>query len=86
MEEQMRLTITFMDGETKVMEFAPRENAGLMGGSKLNSFLNSSYLPLEVDGELVIYPTNNMRSIKITPAPKAMLASVAAGMKMVTES
>jgi len=43
--------------------------------------MNANYLGVELDGKLVIIPTNNIQKVEISPAPTAMISNVVKGAK-----
>ncbi len=67
MSDTKTLKITFMDDKVVTLKFEPREGAENVAAGALENVLNLSVLPVIVDGTMVVYPFNNIRTIELTP-------------------
>ena len=72
MSETITIKITFMDGQSLNTQFTPPDLVEWQRGSKLDKLLANPVLPIVIDGNAMFFPMNNIRSIQVTPAPKAL--------------
>ena len=45
-------------------------------GTRIERSMNANYIGVELDGKLIIIPTNNIQKIEISPAPTALISHV----------
>jgi hypothetical protein len=69
MSETVTLIINFNDG-TKISFYFPRVTKDTTSiATKIDKFLDSPNIILELEQELIIIPTSNIKYIQITPKP-----------------
>ena len=65
--------ITFMDGHTVSFRGTPQvDTEEWQKGAKVQELIESQCIAIESEGRLLFYPTANIRSIEVSPAPKAL--------------
>jgi hypothetical protein len=69
MSETVTLTIHFNDGTKKTFSFPRVANDTTSIATKIDKFLDSPNVILELDQELVIIPTSSIKYIQISPKP-----------------
>ncbi len=63
------MVIHFMDG-SKVSFFFPKQvEDGASTTNRLKKIMDNPFLVVEADGAVHFYPTNNIKSIQLYPAP-----------------
>jgi hypothetical protein len=62
-------TISFTDGEQLKIAWPRQEAASLRVGRVLETILANQSLAVELEGRLVVFPVENIRSIEVRPAP-----------------
>ena len=82
------MVIHFMDG-TRVSYYFPMQvdahssSAGIAMVNKLKKIMESPYVIVEADGGVNFYPTSNIKSIQLYPAPDSLPDFVIAGAETV---
>ena len=61
-------TIVFLDGECMIIEYEKQADASIMA-RLVDDALDRNTLAFEIDGQLVVFPMANLRSITINPSP-----------------
>ena len=73
MAEQRSLTIHFVDGSKKLLEFPQQiADSDATMAARLNEALEARHLVIEADGSLVVIPFENIRYLQAYPAPKKL--------------
>ena len=75
------MTIHLVSGEPIVFKIEATEDRKWNAGSRIESGMNANYIGVELDGKLIIIPTNNIQKIEISPAPNTMISHVVKGAK-----
>jgi len=75
-------TIVFTDGESMQVEFEKQLDASVVA-RELDNLLDRNTIAFKIDGNLVVYPMVNIRSITLDPAPAGLPVSVIQGASVV---
>ena len=81
---EITMTIHLLSGEPIVFKIDATEVRKRNAGSRIESGMNANYIGVELDGKLIIIPTNNIQKIEISPAPAAMISHVIKDAKLVS--
>jgi hypothetical protein len=76
MPDKVTLTINFNDGTSNKFSFPRVEAEQSMIGTKINQFLSSNHVIIELDDELVIIPASSIKSMVVSPKPLKMPGTV----------
>ncbi len=69
MAQKRNMVIHFMDG-TKVSYYFPKQvNANESVVNRMKKIMEHPFLIVEADGAVNVYPTSNIKSIQLYPAP-----------------
>ena len=88
MTQKRNMVIHFMDG-TEVSYYFPRQvdaspaTVNTATVSKIKKIMENPYLIVEADGAVNCYPTNNIKSIRLYPAPDTLPDFVITGAELV---
>jgi hypothetical protein len=69
---KVRCTISFMDGGQLKFAWERAEDAAIRAGSLVEKLTMSQSLAIELEGRLIIVPTQNVRTIEVLPAPESL--------------
>ena len=77
---EVRGTFFFMDGTKMILKW-PRQSGGDPStlASNIKNALESEKIMVEVDGQLFVIPTRNIKYFKISPAPEKLPQGVLKG-------
>ena len=81
-QSEITISITLLSGDPIVFELEANEDRQRTAGARIEHSMNANYLGVELDGKLVIIPTNNIQKVEISPAPTAMISNVVKGAKL----
>ena len=86
MDQMTQMEITYMDGTSQVFEWDPSFNQASPFNqvSQLQKALNEDYILLEVEGELVMIPKQNIKMLKVNVSPSALPSSAIKGARKVS--
>ena len=73
-------TILFTDGESQSFQYEKQKDASVVA-KFLKEGLDRNTLAIEVDGQLLVFPMANIRSITFDPAPSELPGIVIHGAK-----
>jgi hypothetical protein len=80
MSEKRGITIHFMDGSKKQLEFPPQAaDNDAAAAAKLKDMLEARHLVVEADGALLVFPFENIKYLQSYPAPKKLPANIIRG-------
>lgn len=68
-------TILFTDGESVTLQYETQVDP-MIGAQLVEEVLSRNYLAFESDGKMVVYPTANIRSFTVDPAPEKLPKSI----------
>lgn len=69
MSQKRNMVIHFMDG-TKVSYYFPKQvDPGASAINRMKKVMEHPYIIVSGDGAISFYPTNNIKSIQLYPAP-----------------
>ena len=72
MSQKVNMIINFLDG-TKVSYYFPKQiKDDSTMTSRVKTILENPYIIIEDDGGLTLYPTHNIKSIQLSPAPDTL--------------
>ena len=72
MSQKVNMIINFLDG-TKVSYYFPKQiKDDSTVTSRVRAIMENPYIIIENDGGLTFYPTNNIKSIQLNPAPDTL--------------
>ncbi len=72
MSQKVNMIINFLDG-TKVSYYFPKQiKDDSTMTSRVKSILENPYIIIEDDGILTLFPTHNIKSIQLNPAPDTL--------------
>lgn len=78
----VQCTISFTDGEQLRVQWDRPEDAAISGSSMIDAALSKESVAIELEGRLVVIPTQNIRTIQISPAPEKLPQTVIRGARM----
>ena len=70
MAQQRNMVIHFMDGSQVSYYFPKQVDPGASVINRLKKVMENPYIIVEGDGSVTFYPTNNIKSIQMYPAPE----------------
>ena len=73
---EVTITIHLLSGDPIVFNIEATEDRQRNAGTRIERSMNASYIGVELDGKLVIIPTNNIQKVEISPAPTVMISNV----------
>ncbi len=76
------ISIHLLSGDPIVFKIEANEDRQRNAGTKIERSMNANYIGVELDGKLVVIPTNNIQKVEISPAPAAMISNVVKGAKL----
>jgi hypothetical protein len=76
---EIKISINLLSGDPIVFKIEENQDTQRNAGSIIESSMNANYIGVELDGKLVIIPTNNIQKVEISPAPTAMISHVVKG-------
>ena len=78
---EITISINLLSGEPIVFKIEANDDRQRNAGARIDRGMNANYIGVELDGKLVIIPTNNIQKIEISPAPTAMVSNIIEGAK-----
>ncbi len=78
---EITISIHLLSGDPIVFNIEANEDRQRNAGTRIERSMNANYIGVELDGKLVIIPTNNIQKVEISPAPTAMISHVVKGTK-----
>jgi len=78
---EITISIHLLSGDPIVFKIEANEDRQRNAGTRIERSMDANYIGVELDGKLVIIPTNNIQKIEILPAPTAMISHVVKGAK-----
>ncbi len=73
------LTIHFTDGSKLSMTFPQQTDDFHQIASRVQKALDSNQLAMEVDGEMLVIPMNNVKYLQVNPTPRNLPDTVIRG-------
>ncbi|MFI8480303.1 hypothetical protein ACIGCM_07010 [Pseudomonas sp. NPDC078700] len=77
------LYLYFQDGQRLALRFPQQSNDPVEVARGLRKQLESPFLSIEVDGDLLMIPRESIKYLQITPSPVALPDGVIAGAEMI---
>jgi hypothetical protein len=81
---EITISINLISGDPIVFKIEANDDIQRNAGARIDRGMNANYIGVELDGKLVIIPTNNIQKIEISPAPTAMVSNIIKGAKTVS--
>ena len=78
---EITISIHLLSGDPIVFSIEADEDSQRNAGARIERSMAANYIGVELDGELVIIPTNNIQKIEIVPAPTGIISHVVKGAK-----
>jgi len=78
---EITISINLLSGDPIVFKIEANDDRQRNAGARIDRGMNANYIGVELDGKLVIIPTNNIQKIEISPAPTAMVSNIIEGEK-----
>jgi hypothetical protein len=78
---EVTFSVHLLSGEPIVFKIDATEDKHRNAGTRIERSMNANYVGIELDGKLIIIPTNNIQKIEISPAPAALISHVVKGAK-----
>ena len=72
----VRVTIRFAEGEPFTVETDADDTRMRNMAGNIESAMSSSFVGVEVEGTLHLFPVHTIRTIEITPAPTSLIKHV----------
>jgi hypothetical protein len=76
------ISIHLLSGDPIVFKIEANEDRQRNDVSRIERSMKANYIGVELDGKLVIIPTNNIQKIEISPTPVDMLSLIYKGTKL----
>ena len=73
---EMTCTVHCVSGEAISFKIEADADRQRNAASRIESFMESKYFGVEMDGKLSLIPMHNIKSVEISPAPKSLVAHV----------
>jgi hypothetical protein len=73
---EMLCTIHCVSGESIYFKIEADLERQRNAASRIESFMESKYFGLEMDGKLTLIPMHNIQKVEISPPPKNLIAYV----------
>jgi hypothetical protein len=80
---ELKLEVHFMDGDSLRFAIERTESEARNFGARVERAMNSPYIGVEIDDELMLVPTQNIKSVRISPVPEQQVAVVVKGAKRI---
>ncbi|MBW2573610.1 MAG: hypothetical protein JRE61_15125 [Deltaproteobacteria bacterium] len=78
---EVTISVHLLSGDPIVFKVEATADRERNAGTRIERSMNANYIGVELDGELIIVPTNNIQKIEISPAPAALISNVVKGTK-----
>ncbi|MGD9107428.1 MAG: hypothetical protein PVJ87_11375 [Desulfobacterales bacterium] len=78
------ISIHLVSGDPVIFKIEATDERVRNAGSRIERSMNANYVGVELDGKLIIIPTNNIQKIEISPAPTALISHVVKDAKSVS--
>ena len=69
-------SVHLISGDPIVFKIDATQDRQRNAGARIEQGMNANYIGVELDGKLIIIPTNNIQKIEISPAPTALISHV----------
>ena len=79
MSNDRSITIFFTDGSDLALSFPKQEGNPHMLAKRVQRALDSRQLAFEVNNELLVVPTNNIKYLRMNPCPEMLPDTVIVG-------
>jgi len=77
-------SVHLISGDPIVFKIDATQDRQRNAGARIEQGMNANYIGVELDGKLIIIPTNNIQKIEISPAPTALISHVVKDAKSVS--
>ena len=77
-------SVHLISGDPIVFKIDATQDRQRNAGARIEKGMNANYIGVELDGKLIIIPTNNIQKIEISPAPTALISHVVKDAKSVS--
>ena len=77
-------SVHLIAGDPIVFKIDATQDRQRNAGARIEKGMNANYIGVELDGKLIIIPTNNIQKIEISPAPTALISHVVKDAKSVS--
>jgi hypothetical protein len=77
-------SVHLISGDPIVFKIDATQDRQRNAGARIEQGMNANYIGVELDGKLIIIPTNNIQKIEISPAPTALISHVVKNAKSVS--
>ena len=79
MSNERNITIFFTDGSGLALTFPKQDGIPHLLAKRIQAALDSRQLAFEIDGELLVVPTNNIKYLQLNPSPEMLPDTVIVG-------
>ena len=79
MSNERNIMIFFTDGSDLALTFPKQEGNPHLLAKRVQAALDSRQLAFEIDNELLVIPTNNIKYLQINPRPEMLPETVIVG-------
>jgi hypothetical protein len=79
MSNERNITIFFTDGSDLKLTFPKQEGNPHLLAKRVQAALDSRQLAFEIDNELLVIPTHNIKYLQINPCPEMLPETVIVG-------
>ena len=79
---EITISIHLLSGDPIVFKIEANEDRQRNAGTRIESSMNANYIGVELDGKLVVIPTNNIQKVEISPATTGMISHLVKGEKL----
>ena len=81
---EVTISIHLVSGDPVIFKIEATDERVRNAGSRIERSMNANYVGVELDGKLIIIPTNNIQKIEISPAPAALISHLIKDAKSVS--
>jgi hypothetical protein len=79
MSNERNISIFFTDGSDLALTFPKQDGNPHLLAKRIQAALDSRQLAFEIDGELLVVPTHNIKYLQFNPCPEMLLDTVIVG-------
>jgi hypothetical protein len=79
MADERNITLFFTDGSELALTFPKQAGNPHMLAKRVQAALESPKLAFEIDNELLVIPTNNIKYLRLSPCPEMLPETVIVG-------
>ena len=76
---EITISVHLHSGDPIVFKLDSTDDRQINAGTRIEQSMNANFFGVELDGKLILIPTNSIQKVEISPAPEAMISHVVRG-------